>query len=43
MGVGLSISREIVEAHFGKLTTMPNSGGGAIFSFTLPMVTTPEV
>ncbi len=37
MGVGLSISRAIIEAHFGKIWTEPNPGGGAIFSFTLPL------
>jgi len=36
LGVGLSISRSIIEAHFGELWTEPNPGGGAIFRFTLP-------
>jgi PAS domain S-box-containing protein len=38
MGVGLSISRAIIEAHFGKIWAESNPGGGAIFSFTLPLV-----
>jgi len=35
MGVGLSISRTIVEAHGGRIWTEPNPAGGAIFRFTL--------
>ena len=35
MGVGLSISRTIVEAHGGQITAQPNPGGGTVFRFTL--------
>ncbi|MGA8652703.1 MAG: PAS domain S-box protein [Xanthobacteraceae bacterium] len=43
MGVGLSISRTIVEAHGGSIGPRPNPGGGTVFSFTLPAVTKEEV
>lgn len=38
MGVGLSISRTIVEAHGGKIWVEPKPGGGTIFRLTLPAV-----
>jgi two-component system sensor kinase FixL len=35
MGVGLSISRSILEAHGGRLWATPNPAGGTVFHFTL--------
>ena len=43
MGVGLSISRTIIEGHGGAIAPRPNPGGGTIFSFTLPAVAKEEV
>jgi two-component system sensor kinase FixL len=43
MGVGLSISRTIVEAHGGKVEISPNPGGGTIFRFTLRTVSEEDI
>jgi two-component system sensor kinase FixL len=43
MGVGLSISRTIIEAHGGRIWAEPNPGGGSIFHFTLRGVPDDEI
>lgn len=42
MGIGLSISRTIVEAHGGRLWFEPGPDGGTIFRFTLRQVSPEE-
>ena len=36
MGIGLSVSRSIVERHHGRLWAEANDGPGAAFSFSIP-------
>jgi two-component system sensor kinase FixL len=43
MGVGLSISRTIVEAHGGRLWIDANEGGGVIFHMTLKLIEVEEL
>jgi len=43
MGVGLSISRTIIEAHGGRIWAEANPGGGTIFRFTLRAVDKEEI
>ena len=36
MGIGLSVSRSIIEAHHGRLWATPNDGPGSTFTFAIP-------
>jgi PAS domain S-box-containing protein len=36
MGIGLSVSRSIIERHYGRLWATPNKGPGVTFSFSIP-------
>jgi PAS domain S-box-containing protein len=40
MGIGLFVSRSIIERHHGRLWAQPNDGPGATFSFSIPFQTT---
>ncbi len=42
MGIGLSISRSIIQAHDGRIWAQANPEGGTIFSFTLPVTEAPR-
>lgn len=43
LGIGLSLSRTIVESHGGQITAEPNPAGGTIFRFTLRGISTGEL
>jgi len=37
MGIGLSVSRSIIERHHGRMWAQPNDGPGATFAFSIPV------
>jgi two-component system sensor histidine kinase KdpD len=43
VGLGLAICRAIVESHQGSIGAAQRPGGGAIFTFTLPLGTPPAL
>jgi len=42
VGLGLAICRAIIESHLGRISASNRPGGGANFTFTLPLGTPPE-
>ena len=42
MGIGLSVSRAIIEGHHGSLWAVSNAGPGATFSFSIPCAGSPR-
>jgi signal transduction histidine kinase len=42
LGMGLAVSRSIIEAHGGRLEAFPNDDRGATFQFTLPVLRGPQ-
>jgi two-component system sensor kinase FixL len=43
MGVGLSISKTIIETHGGRLWAEPNPGGGTVFHLTLRLASAEDI
>jgi signal transduction histidine kinase len=43
MGIGLSVSRSVIERHDGRLWAVRNEGPGATFSFSIPAGTDTKV
>lgn len=42
MGIGLSVSRSIIDSHGGTLLAQASDNGGAVFAFTLPQMHAPD-
>jgi two-component system sensor histidine kinase KdpD len=43
VGLGLAICRAIISAHHGMIRATNRAGGGAVFSFSLPLGTPPRI
>jgi two-component system sensor histidine kinase KdpD len=43
VGLGLAICRAIIESHQGRISAAQRAGGGAVFTFTLPLGQPPGV
>jgi two-component system sensor histidine kinase KdpD len=43
VGLGLAICRAIIESHQGRISAAQRPGGGAVFTFTLPLGQPPQV
>src|ERR1700729_2615619 len=43
VGLGLAICRAIIDSHHGKISAAQRPGGGAVFTFTLPLGQPPQV
>jgi signal transduction histidine kinase len=43
LGIGLAISRSIIESHNGQLWAVPNDGPGATFGFSIPCASGAEI
>ncbi len=43
MGIGLSVSRSVIDRHHGRLWAVPNEGAGATFAFSVPADTDTKV
>jgi light-regulated signal transduction histidine kinase (bacteriophytochrome) len=43
LGIGLAVSRSIIESHKGQLWAMANDGPGATFGFSVPCASGPVI